>query len=96
MQFGQNTKKTKKSHKGVKTKSYPNYIKEFNQHKIDSKVQQVNKAKANEHKRYLKHTCSKTYLILREKITRNDINNSQRVQGPNKQTKLSTLLMMAH
>jgi hypothetical protein len=40
MQFGENTRKTKKSHKGVKTKSFPNYIKESNQHKIDSKVQQ--------------------------------------------------------
>ena len=28
----------------------PNYIKESNQHKIDSKVHQVNNAKANEHK----------------------------------------------
>jgi hypothetical protein len=42
--------KEEKSHKGVKNKSCPNYIKESNQHKIDSKVQQVNKAKANEHK----------------------------------------------
>jgi hypothetical protein len=50
MQFGQNKKKTKKSHNGVKTKSCPNCIKESNQHKIDSRVQQVNKAKANEHK----------------------------------------------
>jgi hypothetical protein len=32
------------------TKGYPNYIKESNQHKIDSKVHQVNKEKANEHK----------------------------------------------
>jgi hypothetical protein len=32
------------------TKGYPNYIKESNQHKIDSIVHQVNKAKANEHK----------------------------------------------
>jgi hypothetical protein len=40
MQFGENTRNTKKSHKGVKTKSFPNYIKESNQHKIDSKVQQ--------------------------------------------------------
>jgi hypothetical protein len=31
-------------------KGYPNYIKESNQHKIDSKVHQVNKSKANEHK----------------------------------------------
>jgi hypothetical protein len=40
MQFGENTRKIKKLHKGVKTKSFPNYIKESNQHKIDSKVQQ--------------------------------------------------------
>jgi hypothetical protein len=32
------------------TKGYPNYIKESNQHKIDSKVHQVNIAKSNEHK----------------------------------------------
>jgi hypothetical protein len=32
------------------TTGYPNYIKESNQHKIESKVHQVNKAKANEHK----------------------------------------------
>ena len=32
------------------TKGCPNYIKESNQHKIDSKVQLVNQAKANEHK----------------------------------------------
>jgi hypothetical protein len=50
IKFEQNTKKYKKSHKGVKTKSFPNYIRESNQHKIGSKVQQVNKAKANEHK----------------------------------------------
>jgi hypothetical protein len=31
-------------------KGYPNYIKESNQHKIDFKVHQVNKSKANEHK----------------------------------------------
>jgi hypothetical protein len=31
-------------------KGCPNYIKESNQHKIDSKVHQVNKSKANEHK----------------------------------------------
>jgi hypothetical protein len=32
------------------TKGCPNYIKESTQHKIDSKVHQVNNAKANEHK----------------------------------------------
>jgi hypothetical protein len=32
------------------TKGCPNYIKESNQHKIDSKVQLVNQAKSNEHK----------------------------------------------
>jgi hypothetical protein len=48
-----------------KFKSCPNYIKEANQHKIDSKVQQVSKAKGNEHKGKLKNTCSKPYLILR-------------------------------
>jgi hypothetical protein len=32
------------------TKGCPNYIKESNQHKIDSKVHQVNNTNANEHK----------------------------------------------
>jgi hypothetical protein len=32
------------------TKGCLNYIKESNQHKIDSKVHQVNNAKTNEHK----------------------------------------------
>jgi hypothetical protein len=61
------TKKTKKSHEGVKPKSCPNYIKESIQHKIESKVHQVNKANVNEHKGSLKHTCSMTYLILRNR-----------------------------
>jgi hypothetical protein len=47
IQFEQNTKKTKKSHECVKTKSCPNYIKESNKHKIGSKVHQVNKAKSH-------------------------------------------------
>ena len=32
------------------TKGYPNYIKESNQHMIDSKVQHKNSTKTNEHK----------------------------------------------
>jgi hypothetical protein len=39
--------------------------KKSTQHKIDSKVHQVNKANANEHKGSLKHICPMTYLILR-------------------------------
>jgi hypothetical protein len=51
IQFGQNTKKNKRAHKIVKQqKGWPNYIHESNQHKIDSKVHQVNNAKSNEHK----------------------------------------------
>jgi hypothetical protein len=46
-----------------KPKSCPNYIKESIQHKIDSKVHQVNKANTNEHKESLKDTCPKTDLI---------------------------------
>jgi hypothetical protein len=42
-----------------------NYIKESTQHKIDSKVHQVNKANTNEHKVSLKYTCPMTSLILR-------------------------------
>jgi hypothetical protein len=55
-----------RSHTKVwRTKVYPNYIKESTQHKIDSKVYQVNKANAKELKGSLKHTCPMTYLILR-------------------------------
>jgi hypothetical protein len=53
-----NLDKTPRSHTKVwRTKVCPNYIKESTQHKIDSKVHQVNKANANEHKGSLKHTC---------------------------------------
>jgi hypothetical protein len=42
--------KQKSTQKCEATKGYPNYIKESNQHKIDSKVHQVNKSKASDHK----------------------------------------------
>jgi hypothetical protein len=50
LQFGQTPSKKRKHTKCEVTKGCPNYFKESNHHKIDSKVHQVNKAKANEHK----------------------------------------------
>jgi hypothetical protein len=68
----------------VKTKSCPNYIKESNQQKIGSKVQQVNKSKANEHKITKRHMLKDiSHFKIEKQITRNKISNSQREQGSN-------------
>jgi hypothetical protein len=37
-----------------------------------------------------------SHFKSKKQMTRNEIGNSQREQGSNKQTKLSTLFMMAH
>jgi hypothetical protein len=67
-----------------KPKSCPNYIRESIQHKIDSKVHQVNKANTNEHKWTLKHTCPMTYLILRieSKIKKRDSHSPKESKVP--------------
>jgi hypothetical protein len=61
-----------------------NYIKESTQHKIESKVHQVNKANANEHKGSLKYTCLMTYLILRieSKIKKTESHSPKETKVP--------------
>ena len=98
IQFGQNTKKAKCTHKKVWHQRIVQIIsKNQINTKIDSKVQRVNKAK-----KPMSIKINKTHMLKSlshykkvKQITRNEITKSQREQGSNKQTKPSTLFMMA-